>query len=84
MRRQRNDPLAGQHAGSGGFRQTSWGRLAETPPELLTAWHWLTAVENGDGFRPGLFHNKREMASRLWKRPDQAIQAKTGGPGMPD
>ena len=49
MRRQRNDPLLDSKLAVEAF-VNQLGRLAEAPPELLTAWHWLTSAENGDGF----------------------------------
>ena len=49
VRSQRNDPLLDSKLAVEAFTN-QLGKLAEAPPELLTAWHWLTTVENGAGF----------------------------------
>ena len=49
VRRQRNDPLLDSKLALEAFAN-QLERLAVAPPDLLTAWHWLTAGENGDGF----------------------------------
>ncbi len=49
VRRQRNDPLLDSKLALEAFAN-QLERLAAAPPELLTAWHWLTAGEYGDGF----------------------------------
>ena len=49
VRRQRNDPLLDSKLAVEAF-VNQLGRLAEAPQDLLTAWHWLTTAEDGDGF----------------------------------
>ena len=49
VRRQANDPLLDSKLAVEAFAN-QLNKLEETPPELLTAWHWLTTTENGVGF----------------------------------
>ncbi len=49
VRRQANDPLLDSKLAVEAF-DSQLRKLEETPPELLTAWHWLTTTENGAGF----------------------------------
>ena len=49
VRRQRNDPLLDSKLAVEAFANPL-GKLGEAPPELLTAWHWLTTAENSAGF----------------------------------
>ena len=75
VRSQVNDPLLDSKLAVEAFAN-QLQKLGETPPELLTAWHWLTTTENGSGFdlvfstirgqgRPALGEAKEAISSRL-------------------
>ena len=49
VRRQINDPLLDSKLAVKAF-DNQLKKLEETPPELLTAWHWLTTGRNETGF----------------------------------
>jgi ATP-dependent DNA helicase RecQ len=49
VRRQANDPLLDSKLAIEAFSY-QLQQFKASPPDLLTAWHWLTTVENGEGF----------------------------------
>ena len=76
MRRQRNDPLLDSELAVEAF-VNQLEKLGEALPELLTAWHWLTTVEDGAGFdlvfstirgaaKPTLAEAREDIGHRLW------------------
>ena len=58
--------------------QNQLGKLAEAPPALLAAWHWLTTVENGAGFDL-VFSTVRRDARPTWEEARVAIQQRLEG-----
>ncbi len=79
VRRQRNDPLLDSKLAVEAF-VNQLGRLAEAPPELLTAWHWLTSAENGDGFDL-VFSTIRGTAKPTLEDAREAIRRRLVGEG---
>ena len=79
VRRQRNDPLLDSKLSVEAF-VNQLGRLVEAPLELLTAWHWLTSAENGDGFDL-VFSTVREAAKPTLEEARDAIRRRLEGEG---
>ena len=77
VRRQINDPLLDSKLAVEAFAN-QLGKLAEAPPELLTAWHWLTTVENGAGFDL-VFSTVRRDARPTWEEARVAIERRLEG-----
>ncbi len=79
VRRQRNDPLLDSKLAVEAF-VNQLGRLAEAPQDLLTAWHWLTTAENGDGFDL-VFSTIRGAAKPTLEEAREAIRRMLEGEG---
>ena len=77
VRRQINNPLLDSKLAVEAFAN-QLGKLAEAPPELLTAWHWLTTVENGAGFDL-VFSTVRRDARPTWEEARVAIERRLEG-----
>ena len=77
MRRQVNDPLLDSRLAVEAFAN-QLKKLEETPPELLTAWHWLTSTENGVGFDL-VFSAVRRAARPILEEAKEAIQERLEG-----
>ena len=79
VRRQVNDPLLDSKLAVEAFAN-QLKKLEETPPELLTAWHWLTSNENGAGFDL-VFSAVRRAARPTLDEAKEAIQERLKGGG---
>ena len=79
VRRQRNDPLLDSKLSVEAF-VNQLGRLSEAPQDLLTAWHWLAAAENGDGFDL-VFSTVRGAAKPTLEEAREAIRRRLEGEG---
>ena len=77
VRRQRNDPLLDSKLAVEAFAN-QLAKLAEAPPDLLTAWHWLTSGESGDGFDL-VFSTLRGKVRPALKETEEAILRRLEG-----
>ena len=79
VRRQINDPLLDSKLAVEAFAN-QLKKLEDVPPELLTAWHWLTTRENGTGFDL-VFSVIRGAARPTLEEARKAIQQRLNGQG---
>ena len=79
VRRQINDPLLDSKLAVEAFAN-QLKQFEDDPPELLTAWHWLTTSENGTGFDL-VFSAIRGMAKPTLEEAREAIQQRLDGQG---
>ena len=79
VRSQINDPLLDSKLAIEAFAN-QLNKLKEAPPELLTAWHWLTTIENGAGFDL-VFSTIREAARPTLEEAKEAIERRLHGQG---
>ncbi len=74
-----NDPLLDSKLAVEAFTN-QLKKLRESPPDLLTAWHWLTSRENGTGFDL-VFSNVRGAEKPTIKQARDAIAKTISGHG---
>ena len=79
VRSQFNDPLLDSRLAVEAFAN-QLKKLKESPPDLLTAWHWLTSRENGTGFDL-VFSNVRGAEKPTIKQARDAIARTISGHG---
>ena len=79
VRRQINDPLLDSKLAVQAFAN-QLKELEGAPPELLTAWHWLTTRENGTGFDL-VFSTIRGTAKPTLAEARESIQQRLDGQG---
>ena len=79
VRRQINNPLLDSKLAVEAFAN-QLKQLEDAPPELLTAWHWLTTRENGTGFDL-VFSAIRGTAKPTLEEAREAIQQRLNGQG---
>ncbi len=79
VRNQVNDPLLDSKLAVDAFAN-QLSKLKESPPELLTAWHWLTTTENGAGFDM-VFSTIRGSARPTLEEAKKAIERRLNGQG---
>ena len=79
VRSQINDPLLDSKLAVEDFAN-QLNKLKEAPPELLTAWHWLTNTENGAGFDL-VFSTIRGASRPTLEEAREAIEWRLNGQG---
>ena len=79
VRRQINDPLLDSKLAVEAFAN-QLEQFEDDPPELLTAWHWLTTRENGTGFDM-VFSAIRGASKPTLEEAREAIQQRLDGQG---
>ena len=79
VRSQANDPLLDSKLAVEAFAN-QLKQIEDDPPELLTAWHWLTTNENGTGFDM-VFSAIRETSRPTLHEAREAIRQRLDGQG---